>query len=152
MEVEEWLRANGYQNTVLKLSKIAGSAQEAAISLNCNIGQIAKSLIFKAKNSEKALLVVTSGSNRVDEKKLEMLMGEKVERPDAEFVKAKTGFSIGGVPPVGYKETITALIDKDLFDWKEIYAAAGHPYYVFKLTPEELVKMTGGEVVEVKLK
>ncbi|MEK7787556.1 MAG: YbaK/EbsC family protein, partial [Chloroflexota bacterium] len=109
-----------------------------------------KSLIFKGKQSGKAILVIASGANRADEKKLRDLVGEKVEKPDADFVRERTGFVIGGVPPLGHVEMLTTFVDEDLMQYDTIWAAAGTPNAVFPLTPDELVKMTGGKVAAVK--
>jgi prolyl-tRNA editing enzyme YbaK/EbsC (Cys-tRNA(Pro) deacylase) len=114
------------------------------------VGQIAKSLIFKTRNREEPILVIASGPNRVDEKKIGALVGEKINKPDADFVRQHTGFSIGGVPPVGLKQPITTFIDEDLLAFDEIWAAAGTPNAVFCLTGDDMVRATGGQVVGVK--
>jgi prolyl-tRNA editing enzyme YbaK/EbsC (Cys-tRNA(Pro) deacylase) len=112
------------------------------------VGQIAKSIIFRRKADEMAVLVVTSGDKRVDEKKVEALVG-KLGRANAEFVKAKTGFSIGGVSPLAHATSPVTLIDRELQRFDEIWAAAGHPHAVFKLTPAQLVQMTDAPVADV---
>jgi prolyl-tRNA editing enzyme YbaK/EbsC (Cys-tRNA(Pro) deacylase) len=106
--------------------------------------------VFRAKTSGRPVLVIASGANRVDEKKLGRLLGEKTGRADADFVRAKTGFAIGGVPPVGHAEPPVTLIDRDLLNFDEIWAAAGTPNAVFRLTPNDLVTMTGGQVTELR--
>jgi prolyl-tRNA editing enzyme YbaK/EbsC (Cys-tRNA(Pro) deacylase) len=114
------------------------------------VDQIVKSLVFRLRESGRALLVETSGVNRVDEKKVAALVGETLERADAEFVRAETGFAIGGVAPVGHTRPIVTLIDEHLMQFEALWAAAGHPNTVFRLTPHDLVAMTGGRIVPVK--
>ena len=150
-KVQDVLHAQGFTNQVVELPDSTRTAAEAATAAGCTIGQIAKSLIFAGKRSGQAILVIASGSNRVEEKQLTALVGEKVTRPDAEFVRSQTGFVIGGVPPVGHVRPLRTFIDADLLDFAEIWAAAGHPNAVFRLTPDELVQMTGGEVVALKV-
>jgi prolyl-tRNA editing enzyme YbaK/EbsC (Cys-tRNA(Pro) deacylase) len=126
------------------------TAAEAAAAIGCTVAEIAKSLVFRARESGRPVLVVASGVNRVDEKKVAALMGEKISRADAEFVRENTGFAIGGVPPVGHATAPLTLIDEDLLTFATIWAAAGTPNAVFKLTPAELVELTGGRVAEVR--
>jgi prolyl-tRNA editing enzyme YbaK/EbsC (Cys-tRNA(Pro) deacylase) len=113
------------------------------------VAEIAKSLLFRARDSGRPVLVVASGVNRVDEKKVAALIGEKIARADADFVRETTGFAIGGVPPVGHATAPVTLIDADLMAFETIWAAAGTPNAVFKLTPAALVELTGGRVAEV---
>jgi prolyl-tRNA editing enzyme YbaK/EbsC (Cys-tRNA(Pro) deacylase) len=124
------------------------TAQQAADALGILIGQIAKSIIFRRKSDDVAVLVITSGDKRVDEKKVDALIG-KTGRADAEFVKARTGFTIGGVSPVGHATKPVVLIDRELFRFEEIWAAAGHPHAVFQLRPQDLEKLTGAPVADV---
>jgi prolyl-tRNA editing enzyme YbaK/EbsC (Cys-tRNA(Pro) deacylase)/predicted Fe-S protein YdhL (DUF1289 family) len=134
------------------LSDAARTAQQAADALGVGVGQIAKSIVFRRKSDDAAVLVVTSGDQRVDEKKLEALVctdGKRLGRADAEFVKAKTGFSIGGVSPLAHATQVVLLIDQSLFRFDQIWAAAGHPNAVFQLAPAELEWMTGAPVVDV---
>ena len=130
------------------LEVAARTAQEAADALGVGVGQIAKSVVFRRRSDDAAVLVVTSGDRRVDEKKVAALVGS-VGRADAEFVKAKTGFAIGGVSPVGHAIDPVLLIDRELFRFEEIWAAAGHPHTVFRLSYDELLRITGGQAVEV---
>ena len=130
------------------LNDAARTAQEAADGLGVQLGQIAKSVIFKRKSDAVAVLVVTSGDRRVDEKKVSALVG-KVGRADAEFVKAHTGFTIGGVSPVAHLKAPVTLIDEDLWRFESIWAAAGHPHAVFCLAPEDLKRLTGAPVADV---
>ena len=130
------------------LDVAARTAQEAADALGIAVGQIAKSVVFRRKLDEAAVLVVTSGDKRVDERKVAAIVGA-VGRADADFVKARTGFSIGGVAPVGHLEPPVLLIDRELFRFGEIWAAAGHPNGVFRLSPDELAQLTGAPVHDV---
>jgi prolyl-tRNA editing enzyme YbaK/EbsC (Cys-tRNA(Pro) deacylase) len=147
--VQDALRQRGFANQVTELKETARSAAEAAAALGCEVGQIAKSLVFRARRSGTGVLVIASGVNRVDLAKLEALLGEPVDRADADFVREQTGYSIGGVPPVGHARSLTTIIDEDLLRHSLIWAAAGHPNAVFPLTPEELVRLTGGRVTRV---
>ena len=148
--VQEVLAARGYDFQVREFPASTRTAAEAAAAIGCTVGQIAKSLVFRAKASDRPVLVIASGPNRVDEKAVARCLGEKIGRADAEFVRARTGFSIGGVPPVGHTEAPATFIDRDLMAYDEIWAAAGTPNAVFRLTPDELVEITGAEVADVK--
>ena len=130
------------------LDASARTAQEAADGLGVQLGQIAKSVIFRRKDDDAAVLVITSGDRRVDEKKVAARVG-KVGRADADFVKARTGFSIGGVSPVAHLTPPVTLIDQDLWRFDEIWAAAGHPHGVFRLRPDDLKRLTGAPVADV---
>ena len=130
------------------LDGAARTAQEAADALGVQLGQIAKSVIFKRKEDGAAVLVVTSGDRRVDEKKVWALVG-KVGRADPDFVKAQTGFSIGGVSPVAHLNPPVTLLDQDLWRFEVIWAAAGHPHGVFQLQPEDLKRLTSASVADV---
>ena len=148
-KVQDALNSIGLSCEVVELPSSTRTAQEAAVSVGCSVGQIVKSLIFRAERSDRAVLVVASGSNRVNEKKLSEWISEPLGRANADFVREKTGFAIGGVPPVGHKEALLTFIDEDLFDYDTIWAAAGTPHAVFKLTPNELKQMTGGTIVSI---
>lgn len=150
-KVQDALRARGFCNQVVEFAASTRTSAEAAAAVGCTVEQIAKSLVFVGKNSGEALLVIASGGNRVDEKKVQALVGEKIARADADFVRTQTGFVIGGVPPLGHERPLRTLIDADLLAYTEIWAAAGHPNAVFRLTPDELVQMTGGVVADVKV-
>ena len=142
------LAAQRHAHAPVFLDVAARTAQEAADALGISVGQIAKSVVFRRKADEAAVLVVTSGDKRVDERKVAALVGA-VGRADAEFVKARTGFTIGGVAPVGHSEPPILLIDRELFRFEEIWAAAGHPNGVFRLSPGELAQLTGAPVHDV---
>jgi prolyl-tRNA editing enzyme YbaK/EbsC (Cys-tRNA(Pro) deacylase) len=144
--VQDALLARGFQNQVQELAETARSAAEAAAAVGCTVGQIAKSLVFKGRRSGRAVLVVASGSNRVDLARVQALLGEPLDRADPDFVREETGFAIGGIPPVGHARPITTVIDEDLLRHERIWAAAGHPNAVFPLTPDELVRLTGGQI------
>ena len=146
--VAKVLQAAHHPYTPLMLDGAARTAQEAADGLGVLLGQIAKSVIFKRKEDGVAVLVVTSGDRRVDEKKVSALVG-KVGRADADFVKAQTGFSIGGVSPVAHLNPPVTLLDQDLWRFEMVWAAAGHPHGVFQLQPEDLKRLTGAPVVDV---
>ena len=142
------LQEAGHAHGPVMLDDAARTAQQAADALGIQVGQIAKSIIFRRKSDDAAVLVVTSGDRRVDEKKVDAVVG-KTGRADADFVKAKTGFSIGGVSPVAHAQPPVTLIDRELFRFEEIWAAAGHPHGVFKLRPQDLERLTGAPVADV---
>ena len=148
--VQRRLSELGCSNKVVELPDSTRTAQEAADTIGCEVAQIAKSIIFRLKNSDNPLLVVASGANRVNEKLLSNLLNDKLLKADADFVRESTGFVIGGVPPIGHKETIATIIDEDLFKYNTIWAAAGHSKAVFELTPDQLVEMTKGRVMAIK--
>ena len=142
------LSALRHPHTPVLLPSAARTSQEAADALGIGVGQIAKSVVFRRRADGSAVLVVASGDRRVDEKKVAALVGA-VGRADAEFVKAATGFSIGGVSPVAHATTPVMLIDRELFRFDEVWAAAGHPNGVFRLSPQQLEAMTGAPVADV---
>ena len=148
-KVQQALQAMGFALQVVELPDSTRTAAEAAQAVGCQVGQIVKSLVFKAKRSQRPVLVVASGANRVNEKAIEALIGEPLGRADADFVRQRTGFAIGGVPPVGHSERLETFIDEDLLQHAEIWAAAGTPNAVFRLTPGDLVQMTGGRLVKI---
>jgi len=146
--VARLLQEQGHPHAPVMLDDAARTAQQAADALGIELGQIAKSIIFRRKSDDAAVLVVTSGDRRVDEKKVEALVG-KTGRADAEFVKTRTGYSIGGVSPLGHVQPPVTLIDRDLFRFDVIWAAAGHPHGVFQLRPQDLERLTGAPVADV---
>jgi prolyl-tRNA editing enzyme YbaK/EbsC (Cys-tRNA(Pro) deacylase) len=149
-KVQRALDTLGLTLEVLELPASTRTAPEAAAAIGCTVGQIVKSLVFKARRSERPVLVIASGVNRVSEKKLEALIGEPLGKADADFVRQHTGFVIGGVPPLGHVESLLTFIDEDLLQYEEIWAAAGTPNAVFKLAPEDLLRMTEGKVCKLR--
>jgi prolyl-tRNA editing enzyme YbaK/EbsC (Cys-tRNA(Pro) deacylase) len=153
-------RPEGFQRVALELQRLghphapqfldtaARTSQEAADALGVAVGQIAKSVIFRRKIDEVAILVVASGDRRVDEKKVAQIVGA-IERADPQFVRSKTGFTIGGVSPLAHATPVVMLIDQDLFRFDRVWAAAGHPHGVFPMSPAELEKLTGAPVHDV---
>ncbi len=148
--VQEALAARGFDFQAREFPASTRTSAEAAAAIGCAVGQIAKSLIFRAKSTGRPVLVIASGANRVDEKALARLLGEPIGRADAEFVRSATGFAIGGVPPLGHATPMVTLIDRDLLAFAEIWAAAGTPNAVFRLTPDVLTAVTGGEIVDIR--
>lgn len=146
--VADALAARGHPHAPLFLDVTARTAQEAADALGVRVGQIAKSIVFRRQSDDSAVLVVTSGDRRVDEAKVAARVGP-VGRADAAFVKAATSFTIGGVAPVGHATAPIMLIDRELFRFDVIWAAAGHPNGVFMLTPEQLAELTGAPIEDV---
>lgn len=149
-KVQDALFAQGLSLEVVELPGSTRTAVEAAQAIGCEVAQIVKSLVFKGKHSERPILVIASGINRVNEKSIEKLIGEPLGKADADFVRLHTGFVIGGVPPVGHVQRLETFIDQDLLQYREIWAAAGTPHAVFRLTPQDLLKMKIGQVVNVK--
>lgn len=151
--VQDALAARGFANQVVELADSTRTAAEAAAAVGCSVAQIAKSLLFRTggdgPNAGRALLVIAGGANRVNLAALEALVGSPLQRPDADFVRAQTGFVIGGVPPLGHAQPLETYIDADLWQHSAIWAAAGHPNAVFPLTPDELLAMTGGRVARI---
>lgn len=149
-KVQDALTALGFGACqVIELPDSTRTSAEAAAAIGCTVGQIAKSLVFKGRTSGNPILIIASGTNRVNTQIIAEKIGEKLDKPDAEYVRARTGYVIGGVPPVGHAEPLTTFIDQDLRQYETIWAAAGTPHAVFKLTPDDLERMTGGQVIGV---
>lgn len=148
--VADALAAAGVTTTIVVFDHAVPTSAAAAAAVGCDVGQIAKSLVFRRRESGRPLLVIASGANRVDEAKVGALVREPIGRADAEFVRAHTGFAIGGVPPLGHPAPLTTLIDEDLMAWDAVWAAGGHPHTVFRLTPKELVRIAGGRVAAIR--
>ncbi len=146
--VVQALAERGHPHVPVWLEVAARTSQEAADALGITLGQIAKSVIFRRRADDAAVLVVTSGDRRVDEKKVAAQVGA-LGRADADFVKARTGFTIGGVSPLAHATPPVTLIDRELFRFDEIWAAAGHPNGVFRLSPAQLEALTGAPVADV---
>lgn len=148
-KVQAALQALGLPCQVIELPASTRTAPEAAQAVGCQVGQIVKSLVFRTQTSRRAVLVLVSGSNRVNEERLADLVGEAVVKAEADFVRERSGFAIGGVPPVGHSRPLPTYIDEDLLQYAEVWAAAGTPNAVFKLNPRELPRITGGKVIKV---
>lgn len=149
-KVQNVLNEFGFELNVIEFSDSTRTSEDAAKAIGCTVGQIAKSLIFKGKVSEKPILIIASGPNRVNEKAVKEYIGEKLGKADAAFVLEHTGFAIGGIPPIAHKEPITTFVDEDLLKFDEIWAATGTPNSVFKLTPKILLEITKAKVICVK--
>lgn len=148
--VQKALDKAGLTCTVVQLPSSTRTANDAAMSIGCDISQIVKSLIFKTKNTDKPILVLTAGSNRVNEKQIAFHAGEDIVKADADFTKEITGFAIGGIPPIGHKNMIDLIyIDQDLLTFEEIWAAAGTPNAVFCMKSKNLVDITNGKVIQI---
>lgn len=140
----------GITDRIRTLDASTRTAREAADALGVDVGQIASSLLFLADGVP--VLVVASGASRVDTVRLAQALGAvDITKPNADAVRAATGFAIGGVAPLGHPQPLRIVIDQSLADYEEVWAAGGHPYAVFRSTFEELVRITGGQVVEVQL-
>lgn len=125
------------------------TAEEAAAQCGCDVGQIVKSLVFRGAQSGKPYLLLVSGANRVNEKGLKAALGEALRRPDAEDVRALTGFAIGGIPPFGHAEPLETILDPDLLSHPLVWAAAGTPNSVFAIEPKALRDATAARVLAV---
>ena len=150
--VREALAERGIAPHLVELEETARSAKEAAEALGVRVEQIVKSLVFRGARSGRPVLVLASGPNRTDEGIVSELVGEPIEKADAAFVREKTGFAIGGVPPVGHVERPVAFVDEDLLLYETVWAAAGHTHVVFGMAPERLPEITSGKVVRIKRK
>jgi len=144
--VQNKLMGYGITTTIVEFSASTRTAQEAADAIGCTVAQIVKSLIFCTQQTNQPILVLTSGVNRVNEKIIEQLVGEKIKKADADFVRTVTGFAIGGVPPVGHTQKIMTFIDEDLLQYDQVWAAAGTPHTVFCLNSSDLVRITDGTI------
>jgi len=149
-QVQQAIRAFGLDCQVVEMQATTRSAQDAAQALGCRVEQIVKSLVFKGKKTQKPVLVLAGGANRVNVKNLRDHLSEAVKMADPDFVQAETGFAIGGVPPIGHAQKLKTFVDEDLMQQEEIWAAAGTSNTMFKITPHELQKITGGQVISVK--
>jgi prolyl-tRNA editing enzyme YbaK/EbsC (Cys-tRNA(Pro) deacylase) len=142
------LQALGHPFPIVMLPATGKTSAEAAAGLGCSVAEIAKSIVFRRLSDNAAVMVVASGSNRVDEQKVAAIVGP-LGKADAKFVKEKIGYAIGGVCPIGHLEKTVMLIDQDLMQYSTIWAAAGHPHAVFSLTPAQLQAMTAAPVAEI---
>lgn len=149
-KVQNTLNRLGYNYEVIEFSESTRTAKEAAERVGCEVGQIVKSLVFQGKSSGKSILILTSGANQVDLKRVRAYTEEKISRADPDFVCERSGFAIGGIPPLGHLNPIETYIDEDLLQHKKVWAAAGTPNSVFEMDANQLKKMTGGKVIAVK--
>jgi Cys-tRNA(Pro) deacylase len=148
--VADALAAAGVATTIVEYDVPARTSAEAAAVLGCTVAQIAKSLVFRAASGT-PVLVIASGANRVDEAKVAAHVGEAVGKADAAFVRECTGYAIGGIPPLGHAQALTTLIDRDLLQHAVVYAAGGTPHAMFPLPPDDLARIAGGNVADVRL-
>jgi prolyl-tRNA editing enzyme YbaK/EbsC (Cys-tRNA(Pro) deacylase) len=148
-KVQAALAAAGSAARVVEMPESTRTAEEAAAACGCAVGQIVKSLVFRGADSGRAWLILVSGANRVHEKRLGRALGEALERADADFVRAATGYAIGGVPPLGHAAPLAVVMDEDLFGHGTLWAAAGTPRAVFPTTPAELERLTGARRLAV---
>jgi len=147
--VQAAARALGLDVTVRQMRQSTRTAEEAAAACGCAVGQIVKSLVFRGKSTGRAYLLLVSGANRVQEKAVGAVIGEGLRRPDAQFVRDVTGYSIGGIPPLGHRERLATYIDRDLLAYQQVFAAAGTPESIFSVAPLALAEKTGATVVTV---
>jgi len=148
--VAKALKDLGVESRIVFTTDSARTAEEAAATLQVEVGQIAKSLIFRTRSSGRAVLVIAAGDHRVDEARVGALVGEPIERPNAQFVRAVTGFAIGGVPPIAHQGELIVFCDETLARFEVVWAAAGAPHAVFPIAPSELFRVTGAQVVALK--
>jgi prolyl-tRNA editing enzyme YbaK/EbsC (Cys-tRNA(Pro) deacylase) len=147
--VQEALRALGLPHEVRELDDSTRTAVEAAATVGCPLGAIVKSLVFRGTSSGAGVLVLVSGDNRADESLVSAGVGEPVARADADFVRAVTGYAIGGVPPIGHAEPLRTLVDEDLLRFDTVWAAAGTPRAVFPVAPDVLARAIGVEPTHI---
>lgn len=148
--IQDFLAKQGLKCAVIELSASTHTANQAAAVIGCEVAQIVKSLLLRTKETNQPVLVLASGANRVNEKEIEKNIGEKIVKADANFTKEITGFSIGGVPPIGHKQTLKTFIDEDLLKFSELWAAAGTANAVFNIHSQNLLSLTGGTIIPIK--
>ncbi|MDA1330133.1 MAG: YbaK/EbsC family protein [Chloroflexi bacterium] len=149
IQFQEEINARGIDTRVFEFDETTRTAQDAANAIGCEVGQIVKSLVFQGANSGKAILILISGANRVDVEQLGAEIGEALKKADADFVRAATGYAIGGVPPFGHASTSRPIVDEDLLKFDILWAAAGTPNAVFSVTTNELLRACGGSVKKI---
>lgn len=140
----------GIEAQVVEFDRPTRTSAEAAEAIGCSVAEIAKSIVFRGKESGLAVIVVASGDNRVSETKVAAQVGESLGRADADFVRAATGYAIGGVAPLGHAGPVKLLLDEDLQRFERIWAAAGTPFSVFPLSPGQLLQLTGASWADVR--
>ncbi|HVE89120.1 MAG TPA: YbaK/EbsC family protein [Burkholderiaceae bacterium] len=151
LRIQQLLHHAGIHSNVVEFEQPTRTSAEAAAAIGCCVAEIAKSVVFRSSMSGQPIIIVTSGDNRVSEDKVAKLIGEKLVRADADFVRQSTGFAIGGVAPLGFTGPVTLLLDADLQRFTTIWAAAGTPFSVFPLSPQQLSQLTGAPWSDVKL-
>ena len=150
LRTAQLLRDAGIQTQVVEFEQPTRTSAEAAAAIGCSVAEIAKSVVFRGKDSGQAIVVVASGDNRVSEAKVAGLVGEPLARADADFVRAATGYAIGGVAPIGHSQPVKLLLDEDLRRFATVWAAAGTPFSVFPLAPDQLRSLTGAEWADIR--
>lgn len=150
LRTQQLLAERGIATSVVEFEQPTRTSAEAAAAIGCTVAEIAKSIVFRGKQSSQAILVVASGDNRVCERKVADLVGEKLGRADADFVRVATGYAIGGVAPLGHAQPLRLLLDADLRRFARVWAAAGTPFSVFPLAPDELQRLTGADWSDIR--
>jgi len=148
-KVESALLEQGFHCPIVQFSSTTKTSKDAAAAIGCTLEQIGKSIVFKTRHTNKPVLVLASGPNRVNEKTLELYVGEPVDKADANFVKESTGYAIGGVPPLGHAHPVDIFIDEDLLKCEEVWTAAGTSNSVFKICRNDLLKIPA-KVINIK--
>lgn len=148
--IQQLLDEAGIVTTVVEFEQPTRTSAEAAEAVGCSVAEIAKSIVFRGKQSGQAVVVIASGENRVCEKKVAGLVGEALGRADADFVREATGYVIGGVAPLGHAQPVRLVMDADLQRFERLWAAAGTPFSVFPLTPVQLAGLTGVAWADVR--
>lgn len=150
LRTAQLLRDAGIDVTVVEFEQPTRTSAEAAAAIGCTVAEIAKSVVFRGRDSGMAIVVVASGENRVDEARVAASVGAPLARADADFVRSATGYAIGGVAPIGHSGPVKLVLDEDLRRFETVWAAAGTPFSVFPLTPAQLRELTGAEWSAVK--
>jgi prolyl-tRNA editing enzyme YbaK/EbsC (Cys-tRNA(Pro) deacylase) len=150
LRTKQLLRDAGIDIQVVEFEQPTRTSAEAAAAIGCSVAEIAKSIVFRGKESGRAIIVVTSGGNRVSEAKVARQVGEPLARADGDFVRAATGYAIGGVAPIGHSQPVKLLLDEDLKRFETVWAAGGTPFSVFPLKPDQLRSLTGADWTDVR--
>jgi len=150
MRTWQLLRDAGIDTRVVEFEQPTRTSADAAAAIGCSVAEIAKSIVFRGQKSGRAIIVVASGNNRISEAKVAESVGEPLLRADGDFVRTATGYAIGGVAPIGHSQPVTLLLDEDLRRFQTIWAAAGTPFAVFPLSPDQLRALTGAEWANVR--
>jgi len=150
LRTAQLLHDAGVDARVVEFEQPTRTSAEAAAAIGCSVAEIAKSIVFRGGDSGQAIVVVASGDNRVSEAKVAGSVGERLLRADAEFVRTATGYTIGGVAPIGYAHPVKLLLDLDLRRFEVVWAAAGTPFSVFPVSPEQLRILTGAAWADVR--